>query len=142
MTTPKSRRIDAALARRSGNGASVEQVADTVVAMWHDIERELSPIVGTRGVAALHGRSLFLAARQFPWLNGAPDGGHLSMDMAALRAKIVRWQATEALQACGASFAVFHELLASMVGPALTERLLLPVWDTPSSGQPAQDLLP
>jgi hypothetical protein len=33
----------------------------------------------------------------------------------------------------------FQNLLDTLIGASLTERLLRPVWDTPSSGQAVQD---
>jgi hypothetical protein len=36
----------------------------------------------------------------------------------------------------------FHELLASLIGPSLTKRLLRSVWEPPSSGTAAQDTSP
>ena len=40
------------------------------------------------------------------------------------------------------SLQTFHELLATLVGPSLTERLLRSVWADSSSGPPAQDTSP
>ena len=42
----------------------------------------------------------------------------------------------------GALLQTFYELLASLVGPSLTERLLRSVWAHSSSGPPAQDTSP
>lgn len=139
MPSTESRRIAAALAQRVGPDADAATMADVVIAIWRDIERRLSPIVGTHGVAALHARSLFMAGKSYPWLCEQGDDSQQSLNLVALRSTLVARDAHEVHAACLALFVSFHELLASMVGPALTERLLLPVWDTPSSGQPAQD---
>ncbi len=117
----------------------MRQVADAIVALWRDIERQLTPIIGQRGVAALHGRSLFLTARVHPWLAVAPDRVALAMDLDALRAAVLQQDAAAAMHGCGDLFTSFHDLLSSMVGPALTDRLLRDVWDPPTSGTPAQE---
>jgi hypothetical protein len=35
----------------------------------------------------------------------------------------------------------FHELLVSLIGASLTERLLRPVWDIPPSGDAVQETM-
>lgn len=139
MTTLESSRIVTALGRRSGSGGDVHPVADAVVSLWRDIELQLIPIIGPRGVAALHRRSLFLTAREYSWLSIASDGTAPTMDLDSLRHMLHLQDATAALAAAGAHFLTFHDLLTTMVGPALTERLLRDVWDPPSTSTPAQD---
>ena len=139
MNVPESRRIETALARRSGPAGDLRSVADAIVALWRDIELQLTPIIGPRGVAALHRRSLFLTAREYPWLLITSDGAALTMDLDSLHGVLHVQAAPAALTAGGALFLTFHTLLTSMVGPALTERLLRDVWDTPSASTPAQD---
>ncbi len=117
----------------------MRQIADAIVALWREIERHLTPIIGPRGVAALHGRSLFLTARDHPWLSVASERVTLVMDLDALRSAVEQQPVTVALTGAVALFNSFHGLLTSMVGPALTERLLRDVWDPPPSDTPAQD---
>lgn len=59
-----------------------------VVDVLKQIDDALTPIVGARGVAALHGRCPFLTARAFPWLDGRHDGVQVTMDLDALRRAI------------------------------------------------------
>ena len=120
----------------------MHQVADAVVSLWREIELRLTPIIGARGVAALHGRSLFLTAREHAWLATGPDRVAMGMDLNALRLAVLTQDAGAALTGGGALFVNFHDLLTSMVGPALTERLLRDVWAPPSNGLPAQDIQP
>ncbi len=128
-----------AFVRRADTGAGSTQVADTVVAIWTEIERELTPIIGTRGIAALHGRSLFLASKTHPWLGGGPDGVQTAMNLSALRATVAAQVADEALAGGHTLLEVFDGLLTSMVGAGLTARLLRNVWDIPQRGPAAQD---
>lgn len=139
MTVPECRRIETALARRSGPGGDVRSVADAIVALWRDIELQLTPIIGPRGVAALHRRSLFLTAREHAWLAVGPDGATLANDLDALRSLLHQQDVDVAMTGGNALFLTFHDLLTSMVGPALTERLLRDVWDPSPSDTFAQD---
>jgi hypothetical protein len=135
----EGRRWPAPLGHRLDAGADVRQVADTILAVWHEIDRALAPIVGHRGVVALYHRSLKLAAASHPWLAGAAPGMLAAADLPALKAALVQQTAAQAATGGSALFETFHELLASLVGAGLTERLLRSVW-TPSSGaSPAQD---
>jgi hypothetical protein len=109
------------------------------VDVWTQIDEALTPIIGVRGVAALHGRSLFLTARAFPWIGTRRDGVQMAMDLESLRLALASQTASDALRGAAALFDAFTDLLASMVGTALTERLLRTVWDTPYGGPAAQD---
>ena len=46
---------------------------------------------------------------------------------------------TEALESGDAYLQTFHDLLVTLIGSSLTERLLRTVWPSISSGTPAQD---
>jgi len=123
-------------------GASAEQLADAVVAVWRDIDLALHPIIGHRGVAALYNRSLRLTVAAHPGLAGDHPDALAALDVTALRAALVQQTATEAAAAGTALFRSFEQLLASLVGPALTVQLLRPVWTHPAVSPPAQDDTP
>ena len=114
-------------------------ISQTAVDIWTLIDEALTPIIGVRGVAALHGRSLFLTAHAFPWIGTRRDGVQMAMDLESLRLALASQTASDALHGATALFDAFNDLLASMVGTALTERLLRTVWDTPYGGPAAQD---
>ena len=134
--------LPAPLARRVGADASAAQVAAAAVATWHEIDAALAPFVGPRGVAALYKRSLHLARAAHPWLAGASAGLHDALDLAALDVVLARQDSASAAAGGGALLQTFHDLLATLVGPSLTERLLRSVWANTSSGSPAQDATP
>ena len=139
IDSPEGRRIAASLAQRTGGPASAAQVADATVAVWHDVDSALNPIIGSRGVAALYRRSLFLQRSAHPWLAGALDGPGTAMDLATLKSVLAQQDSTAAAAAGGAMLQTFHALLTSLVGPSLTERLLRSVWASFLGGPPAQD---
>ncbi len=132
--------IAVALTRAAGTAG---HVAQTMVSAWQGIDAVLSPIIGQRGLALLYKRSLHITGRAHLWLADLHEGSHqATMDLAALEAVFAQQSSAEAAAAGGVLLQTFHELLSSLIGAALTERLLRPVWDTFSSAPPAQDSTP
>jgi hypothetical protein len=131
--------LSTALSRQVAAGASAEQIATSLTSTWQAIELALWPIVGKVGVAALFQRSLVLAARIYPWL---PSDATSGCDIKQLHAILARQPSDVAADAGGAFLQAFHDLLATLVGPSLTGRLLGSVWETLSSGPAAQDAKP
>jgi hypothetical protein len=113
-----------------------------MVATWKEIDAGLAPIIGPRGVAALYKRSLYLTGGAHPWLAGLHEGTPTTMDLAALKSVIAQQSSADAAVGGNALLQTFHQLLASLVGPSLTERLLRPVWADSSTAAPAQDTKP
>lgn len=136
------RRIAAPLASRVRQGADAVQIGDALFAIWEEIDDILTPILGQRGMAALYERSLHLAAAAHPWLAAPDENDPPAVGPAALRSALARRSSAVAMAGASALLQTFYELLASLVGASLTERLLRPVWSTPSSGPSAQDKMP
>jgi hypothetical protein len=65
-----------------------------------------------------------------------------AIDPSGLRSALVQQAAAEAAAGGSALFDSFHELLASLIGAALTDRLLRSVWTRTSGDSPAQDTSP
>jgi len=130
------------LARRIPAESDAEHIADAIVVIWLEVNQALHPIIGYRGVAALFNRSLKVAAREFAWLGAGHQGVLAEVNATALKANL-QGQAPDVALAGGiALFVRFHELLASLVGPSLTDQLLSAVWTQPSGAPPAQDISP
>ena len=70
---------------------------------------------------------------------GTHEGVQTDMDLAALKSVFRQQSSANAAGGGSALFQTFYELLASLIGPSLTERLLRSVWATSSSGPSAQD---
>ena len=124
---------------RQSAGADAPRVAATAVAIWKDVGMALSPIIGQPGVDALFKRSIYLGRSAHPCLarvvedKAQPDG------LVTLRAVLAQQTSGMAVAANIAVLQSFQDLLISLIGLSLTERLLRPVWDKPSSGQAEQD---
>lgn len=127
------------LAHRMRDDASAGSASRSVASLCDDISAALTPIVGPRGVAALYRRSLFLTSHEHPVLSGLHEDGETIMDLSRLSATLASLSDTEAATVGAALLQSFHELLGSLVGPSLTERLLRSLWDRPLSDPPASD---
>lgn len=137
-----SGRMTASLAHLAGKGADVGQIADAIVSTLQKIDTALSPIIGQGGVAALYKRSLYLAGQVHPWLAGTHEGVHAVIDLAALKSLLVQQTSVNAAAGGDTLLQTFCKLLASLVGPSLTERLLRSVWPSVFSARPPEDSSP
>ena len=112
-------------------------------ATWRAIDLALSPIVGERGVQMLFQRSVHLTVGRFPWLAPLREAGVRVADVGRLEAALAPPSGAEAEAAKEALLRAFYDLLASLIGAPLTERLL-PAVAAQLSGAPAapQDTAP
>ena len=139
MQSQESDGIAAFLSKAVSDGASSGQVAEAVTSAFKGIDQALTPIIGKRGVAALYKRTVHLAGRTHPWLAVPMDGVPTVMDVAALTGALQAQPAADAAAAGTLLLQAFDELLTTLVGPSLTERLLRPVWAVFLSGPSAKD---
>lgn len=137
-----TQRIQAHLARLAASGASVEQIAETAIATWRNIDAALSPIIGQRGVTALYKRSLLLSCAHNPWLKPVAESTRPLDDFTSLQTAMARQTHADAMAANGALLQTFTDLLANLIGASLTERLLRSVLDHPSSGHSVPETTP
>ncbi len=100
----------------------------------------LGPIIGARGVAALFKRSLYLAGRDHAWLAGSSQVFDAPIDFAVLKSMLAQQNAVSANAGGSALLLALYQLLASMVGPLLTERLLRAIWVGAAIGSTTQDV--
>jgi hypothetical protein len=128
------------MAAQPGETIDCAQAADLAIATWHKIDDALSPIIGRAGMAALFKRSLYLARADQPVLTALVDVEIAPGDFASLRETLTQQSSPDAATAVQAALLkTFLDLLTSLIGAELTERLLRPVRDTPSSGEAVQD---
>jgi hypothetical protein len=127
-------------ARQLGPDADAAQAARVLHAIWTDIDAALMPIVGVRGLAALCRRSLHVTRADFAWLGGAIDGkAEAQQGLQAICALLEHQDDVSAVACVHAFLRNFRELLATLIGASLTERLLRPAWTDSISGAVAQD---
>jgi hypothetical protein len=143
MDSQESSRFTAALTQRVAEDANSRQIADAIGAMWADIESALQPVLGRRGVVALFKRTLHLTATRYPWLAALkPGGADSAADLAELTELFAEQSPATVTEAGCALFAIFRDLLTTLIGDRLSERLLQAAWSTSSRAAPAQDPTP
>ena len=131
------------MAAQPGEAIDCAQTADLAVATWRKIDDALWPIIGHAGMAALFKRSLYLARVDQPALTALVEAEIAPGNFALLRETLAQQSSAEVAAAAQAGLLkTFIDLLTSLIGPALTERLLRSVWDNePSSVETIQDTL-
>jgi hypothetical protein len=142
MDSQESRRLASTLEQLASQGADKAQITAAIVFAWSEIETALAPIIGKRGVAALYERGLYLTSSNHPWLAAVPAGADGRMDLPALTAVLEKQGSAAAAAGGGAHLQAVYELLSSLIGPSLTERLLRSIWANSFNGPASQDLLP
>jgi hypothetical protein len=122
------------------------RVADAALLTWRKVASALSPIIGQRGVAALFQRSQHLTRSGHACLEpvaaalAGPDADSAPADpFALLQAVLSPLASAEAGAAHVALLRTFCDLLTHLIGAALTERLLRPVWPAPDGVAPDPD---
>jgi hypothetical protein len=107
------------------------RIADSAVAVWRELDATLSPIIGRRGVAALFKRSLLLTAPAHTSLVAAHWVVETEGDFDSLRTALKQQAVPNAIATNGALLQQFVDLLTTLIGESLTERLLQSVLDNP-----------
>lgn len=129
-------------ARLAGESVDAVRIAEIAVSIWEGVGVALAPIIGQPGVAALFKRSVFLTRDTHPCLSAVNESTLSSKNELAMLQMLLAQQASaEAVAVNVALLQNFHELLVSLIGASLTERLLRPVWDIPSSGDAVQETM-
>lgn len=125
--------IRATLVQRAGDSPDASAIAKATVSTWQQMAVRLAPVIGWRGVDVLFSRALYLTGSRYPWLAVAAEDGNGVAQAASFRTRLETQKADVAAAASCALLVTFTELLATLIGDALTERLLRPVWAPPPS---------
>ena len=132
------RSVEATLAQMVASGADAAAIAEAACVVWRDIAAALSPIIGQHGIAALYKRSLHLTRNEHSGLSAVHDAAGDIEDFTALHKALSSQPSSGAAAANGALLKSFYDLLSSLIGIALTERLLKSALDKPSIDYAAQ----
>ncbi|MBU2642217.1 MAG: hypothetical protein Q8K57_19020 [Thiobacillus sp.] len=105
-----------------------EKVADAAMNVWEKLATEIISVVGEDGFNSLYERSVFLAQRTFPWLAAhslSPQSDHR---FAELKIRLAEQTPVEARVANILLLITFTDILTSLIGEALTTRILRSAW--------------
>lgn len=118
------------LVDRAGGTADARAIAEAATSVWHDAATRLAPVIGGHGVNVLFRRSLHITSKAFPWLGATGSEESDAELLNALQRHLAEREAALAIEVGGAILVTFTELLTSLIGESLTERLLRPIWAT------------
>ena len=116
------------LARHAGTGADAPAVAAAARRLCEDFARQLTPLIGDGGAAAIYGRSLQLAERRFPGLAPARASGQYGEPFTLVQHFLEHQDPVVATRAAVTVLALASEVLASFIGETLTRLLLHETW--------------
>lgn len=114
-------------------------VTPSAIAEWRDVDRDVSATIGYRGTAAVLRLAIATAKRRHAWLPEQPDGSSFDVCLTSLDSVLDGQGPEEAVAGKLAVQLAFRSLLASLVGPALTEQLLDATWPV---GRTSGEILP
>ncbi|MDR3673242.1 MAG: hypothetical protein P4L36_20520 [Holophaga sp.] len=117
-----------ALQRILAQGGGAPEAA---IGLWRRVAACLAPVLGRRGVDALFSRALHVAARFCPWL---AMEGEAAAPLAGFRARLEACDPAAAQEASLTLLTTFTDLLETLIGSSLTDRLLAPVWALAAPG--------
>lgn len=123
----RSEMIQSALGERATEGADSNAVASAAVRALTSLLLELRPLVGELALRALYVRSLHLARSSFE----RPGPSELESPdelLAPLHRDLVSRAPAEARSAADALLLALADLLVSLIGEPLTDRLLHKAW--------------
>jgi hypothetical protein len=120
--------IQHTLVRESGIDADARAVAAAAVRVYGTLAGQLALLIGDGGVKALTARSLHLVQKDFPWLAEAPASGTSGGPFAQLGLSLARQEPAVAAKAAVASLATLGGLLETLIGEAMTMRVLRVAW--------------
>lgn len=129
-----ARNLAAPVIELLGTGAGSARIAESALGTWQAIEAALEPIIGPLGFSAIYGRAVKLARVEHPFLADIQGPATAPPSLQRLHAVLQDRPADAAAAAHSTLLVSFCEVLSSLVGAALSERLLRTVGDSPSSG--------
>jgi hypothetical protein len=131
--------IQRALTREAGTDADAKALAAAARRVYDTLAGQLALLIGDGGVKALTARSLHLVKRDFPWLAETQEADPLEGPFAQLGVSLARQEPAVATEAAIAILATLGGLLESLIGEALTMRVLRAAWPGAFAGETQQE---
>lgn len=116
------------LRHETGGAQDADSLAAAVATVREKLFAELVTLVGARGLAALSGRALSLAKREFNLLSTVSPGGDSDSALQGLQEALGGHTAEDAEAACVSLLSQPVQLLVGLVGDDLGLRPVRKVW--------------
>ncbi len=123
--------IQKTLAHRAGDAPDASTVVEATASTWRQVAALLTPVIGERGVDVIFKRALSLMSKAFPWLDFGEENGDSAALLESLRLQLAGRDTATAAEAGCTLIVTFIEILTTLIGESLTERLVSPVWPSP-----------
>jgi hypothetical protein len=130
--------IRRSLAQRHGQDPGAGAIAGAALGLWREVADCLAPLIGSRGVDALVRRSLQLTTPAFPWLGLSGERADGLGPLTGIKPLLEARDPMAATEASVALLVAFTDMLATMIGASLTDRLLDPIWTSPPPKLPEE----
>lgn len=127
--------IDQALAEIAREEANSAEIARVTVGAVRALHAELAALIGSQAASALYARSIHLARLSFPWLSQTATVP-LSARLTSLQSDLSARNTSEARQGGKGLLLTFTDLLVTLIGEPLTNRLLRSAWALPADNEP------
>lgn len=131
-TNARREAIQTLLAVRAGGVNDASALAQATIDSWRDLISQLAPVIGTGGVKALFGRAVLQASANYPWLAIPVEEGPEAALLITLESRFAGEERATAEKAIATVLLNFVELLSTLIGESLTDRLLGPAWAPPT----------
>ena len=114
--------------------------ADAACALWETLATEVISIVGTGGFDSLYARSVFLAQSRFPWLAAGASSAQAGHRFASLKTSLAAQTPAHAGEANRLLLVTFTDIVASLIGEALTTGILRSAWGNAAADKNGKEL--
>ena len=129
------------LAREAGAGTDALAIAAAARRLCERFAKQLTPLIGDAGVAAVCARSLHLTERNIPGLAPGRPSAQGDAPFALLQRSLEQQEPAAATEAAVVLLATVGELLASFIGEGLTSRLLRETWPDDFAGDTTEETI-
>lgn len=136
----RQRMILEALTPPTGDPADRAETAARLLWSWRRIALHLTPLIGDAGFQSLYARTVHLTIPHFAALRPAPKAVSLDAALQRLKEDLESLAPPDAERAGRMLLATFTELLSTLIGEALTARILRSSWAEEGSSINAQEM--
>lgn len=113
-------------AQRAHEGREIARIADQLVDFLRHALDALTPVIGEKSVSALYKHSVVLTRSKHPWLSAAYGDLPHSEVLTHLQSSVLRQTLRNAQSAVSDLVQMFKELLHTLIGSSLCQRLMGP----------------
>lgn len=116
-----------------------ENVADSALLLWRQMAAQIISIIGEGGFNSLYARTLFLCQSTFPWLSVDALPPQTGQCLAELKKNFDGQTPVQIKEANSLLLITFTDILASLIGEALTTSILRSAWGSDALNNPVKE---